>query len=305
MVSVCVLSYNHEKYLRDCLEGIVMQRTMFPIEAWVHDDASTDSSQEIIKEYQNRYPDIIKPILQTENQYSKKEGSILKRFVFPKCIGKYIALCEGDDYWIDPNKLQKQVDYLENHPDFSMCCHGADVKNETPRHIDSACEHMDTREYFSEDAFPTWQIPTASIVYRRDSVDGIELKHSEQFVAGDVVLILKCMHVGRVWGMAEHMSVYRMNPGGATSHVNSHEDKLRLCKHYEALMENFPKIDADYCHRYIAMIHYTNYRQSKDVKDKIKSLLKALKSKPSFVVRKLLKLPIKPRKDLFYQYYGC
>lgn len=122
MVSVCVLSYNHEKYIRKCLDGIVMQNTSFPIEVWVHDDASTDSSGNIIKEYQQRYPDIIKPILQKQNQYSKG-GGILVRHVFPKCNGKYIALCEGDDYWTDPLKLQKQVDFLEAHLNYSVCWH--------------------------------------------------------------------------------------------------------------------------------------------------------------------------------------
>ena len=98
MVSVCVLSYNHEKYLRQCLDGIFMQEVSFPIEVRVHDDASTDRSQEIINEYQQRYPDILKPILQSENQYSKG-GGILNKFLLPLCEGKYIALCEGDDYW--------------------------------------------------------------------------------------------------------------------------------------------------------------------------------------------------------------
>ena len=95
MVSICVLSYNHEKYLRDCLDGIVTQKTSFPIEAWVHDDASTDSSADIIKEYQQKYPDIIKPILQKENQYSKMHEGLLYTIVFSQCIGKNIELYEG------------------------------------------------------------------------------------------------------------------------------------------------------------------------------------------------------------------
>lgn len=306
LVAIHCLVYNHEPYLRDCFEGFVMQKTNFRFVAVVHDDVSTDGSAAIIREYAEKFPDIIKPIYETENQWSKRDGSIDR--IMEKAVestgAKYAAMCEGDDYWTDPYKLQKQVDFLESHPDFSMCCHGADVLNETNRNIDCACEHMTTREYFPYDAFPTWQIPTASIIYRREPVDSFELKHVEQFVAGDVVLILKCMHVGRVWGMAQHMSVYRMNQGGATSRANSREDMLKLCKHYEALLENFPKINKDYCYRYISMIHYTNFRQAKDFRTKIKSLLKAIRNKPDFVVRKLLRLKVKPRKDLFYQYYG-
>jgi len=306
LVAIHCLVYNHEPYLRDCLNGFIMQKTNFRFVAVVHDDASTDRSASIIREYEEKYPNIIKPIYETENQYTKHDGSHRRIMNEAICAtgAKYVAFCEGDDYWTDPLKLQKQVEFLEAHPDFSMCCHGADVKNETSHHIDSACEHMTTREYFPEDAFPTWQIPTASIMYRYKDVMSYPLKREKDFEAGDVVLILRCMHVGRVWGMAEHMSVYRMNPGGITSKKSTMSSQLKMCTHYEALMANFPKIDTDYCHRFIAMVHYTNFRQAKDWKAKLKSLTEAIKNKPSYVIRKVLHLKSNPRKDLFYQYYG-
>lgn len=118
LVSIQCLVYNHEPYLRQCLDGFVMQKTNFRFEAIVHDDVSTDGSAAIIREYTEKYPDIIKPIYETENQYSKRDGS-LRRIMNAACKGKYIALCEGDDYWIDPLKLQKQVDFLESHPNIS------------------------------------------------------------------------------------------------------------------------------------------------------------------------------------------
>ena len=119
LVTVICLTYNHEKYIRECIDGFVMQKTNFAYEVIIHDDASTDNTAEIIKEYQQKYPDIIIPILQTENQYSKKVP-IGKTFIYPRAKGKYIALCEGDDYWIDPYKLQKQVDFLEDNPDYVL-----------------------------------------------------------------------------------------------------------------------------------------------------------------------------------------
>ena len=119
MVSIRCLVYNHEPYLRQCLDGFVMQKTNFRFEAIVHDDASTDNSAAIIREYAEKYPDIIKPIIETENQYSKHDGS-LRRIMDEACKGKYIACCEGDDYWTDPLKLQKQVDYLEAHPECGL-----------------------------------------------------------------------------------------------------------------------------------------------------------------------------------------
>lgn len=123
LVSIKCLVYNQESYLRQCLDGFVMQKTNFAFEAIVHDDASTDGSAAIIREYAEKYPNIIKPIYETENQYSKKDGSlgrIMNAAIHPNV--KYVAICEGDDYWIDPYKLQKQVDLLERNPDCGLVC---------------------------------------------------------------------------------------------------------------------------------------------------------------------------------------
>ena len=133
VVSIQCLTYNHALYIRQCLDGFVMQKTNFRFEAIVHDDASTDGTQDIIREYEKKYPDIIKPIYQKENQYSKGIPGFITNLVSSKCKGKYIAICEGDDYWIDPNKLQMQVDFLESHPEYSMCFHDVDIKAEKGR----------------------------------------------------------------------------------------------------------------------------------------------------------------------------
>ncbi len=113
MVSIVCDAYNHEKYIADALEGFVMQKTNFAFEILVHDDASTDRTAEIIRDYEKRYPNLIKPIYETENLYSKQDGS-LERIQFGRVKGKYTAMCEGDDYWTDPLKLQKQFDAMES-----------------------------------------------------------------------------------------------------------------------------------------------------------------------------------------------
>ena len=118
LVSVSCITYNHEPYIAQALDGFLMQKTNFPFEVIVHDDASTDRTAEIIREYEARFPKIIKPIYETENQYSKHDGS-LERIMDAACKGKYIAFCEGDDYWIDENKLQMQMDFLEGNPEYS------------------------------------------------------------------------------------------------------------------------------------------------------------------------------------------
>ena len=123
LVAIKCLVYNHEPYLRDCLEGFVMQQTNFPFVAIVHDDASTDNSAAIIREYEEKYPDIIKPIYEAENQYSKRDGSVgrIMNAAVDATGAKYIAMCEGDDYWTDPLKLQKQVDFMEANPEYGLC----------------------------------------------------------------------------------------------------------------------------------------------------------------------------------------
>ena len=128
LVSVICTAYNHEKYIKDALEGFVMQKTNFAFEALVHDDASTDGTADIIREYAEKYPHIIKPILQTENQHSKKVR-ILNDILLPKAQGKYIAFCEGDDFWTDENKLQRQIDFLENNEEYIACAHNTIIRD--------------------------------------------------------------------------------------------------------------------------------------------------------------------------------
>ena len=120
LVSIRCITYNHEPYIAQTLDGFLMQKTNFPFEIIVHDDASTDKTADIIRIYEKKYPQIVKPIYEIENQYSKRDGS-LSRIVDAAVRGKYIALCEGDDFWIDENKLQKQVDFLEVNDDYGLC----------------------------------------------------------------------------------------------------------------------------------------------------------------------------------------
>lgn len=121
LLAIQCLAYNHEPYIRQCLDGFVMQKTDFPFIAIVHDDASTDKTADIIREYAEKYPDIIKPIFEKENQYSKHDGTIGRKMdnAIPTSVA-YIALCEGDDYWTDSLKLQTQVDFLKSHLDYGM-----------------------------------------------------------------------------------------------------------------------------------------------------------------------------------------
>lgn len=217
MVTIRCIAYNQEKYIRDCLEGFVMQKTNFRFEAIVHDDASTDGTAAIIKEYAEKYPDIIKPILETENQYSKADGS-LGRIMDEHTHGKYVAFCEGDDYWTDPLKLQKQVDFLESHPDCSLCFHNAIMHWEDGRAEDALFSHVENRIYTGVEIFQNWIVPTASVVIRYNKAykewrrKAAENKH---FCYGDILCFLSASKCGKSYGMSDVMSVYRKQEGGA------------------------------------------------------------------------------------------
>ena len=127
LLSIVCLAYNHAAFISETLDGFLRQETTFPFEIIVHDDASTDATATIIREYAARYPQVIKPIYQTENQYRK--GVPFSTRLFAQAHGKYIAYCEGDDYWTDPRKLQIQVDFLEKHRDYVMTYHDAFMFN--------------------------------------------------------------------------------------------------------------------------------------------------------------------------------
>ena len=214
MVSIQCLVYNHEPYLRQCLDGFVMQKANFKFEAIVHDDVSTDRSAEIIREYAEKYPDIIKPIFEKENQFSKgfdKLSSIMNA----AGKGKYIALCEGDDYWTDPLKLQKQVDFMEAHPDYAMCFSDAVVTWEDDKGIipRSGFFNVETREYTGQDLLRNW-VPTASVLYRNYQ-EGLSPPTDKGFIYADIVTFLACVSRKSLVRCRERV-VYRRHPGSVS-----------------------------------------------------------------------------------------
>ena len=197
MVTIRCITYNHEPYIRQCLEGFIMQKTNFRFEAIVHDDASTDETANIIREYAEKYPDIIKPIFETENQYSKLDGSI-QRIMSEHIHGKYVAMCEGDDYWIDPLKLQKQVDFLESNPKYSMCAHNAFVFYQQKNDVCLFNKTSYSGELSVHDAIHAWKIPTASILVLSEIA-----KEYPSWLAviysGDYSLILRTLLKGKIY----------------------------------------------------------------------------------------------------------
>lgn len=238
LVVINCAAYNHEAFLRDALEGFVMQKTDFPFVAVVHDDASTDGTAAILREYTERYPDIILPIFEEENLYSKRDGS-LRRVMINACAitgAKYIALCEGDDYWTYEQKLQKQVNFLESHPDYSLVFHNAPIKNMDGSFYDKVYDITGSREYSASEILRRWTIPTASAVYRRENIDDNPIRFNKKFKYGDNVLFLTAAKYGRLYGIDEYWSVYRQQ---ASSFTNS----LGIVRWTELNIEHIKELD--------------------------------------------------------------
>lgn len=219
MVTIRCLVYNHEPFLRQCLDGFVMQQTDFRFEAIVHDDASTDGSAAIIREYAAKYPDIIKPIYETENQYSKRDGSI-RRIMNAHMRGKYVAYCEGDDYWTDPMKLQKQVDFLESHPDYVLCSHRFKIYNQSKQQMGDDW-HDDITAPFSYNLnsliHDNWYHTPVTVVYRYAAFCMEEYEKYKN--AKDATLYFYLLKKGNGYMMTEQMAVYREHSGGVWSGV--------------------------------------------------------------------------------------
>lgn len=264
MVTIRCTVFNHERYLRECLEGFVMQKTNFRFEAIVHDDASTDGSAAIIKEYAEKYPAIIKPIYETENQYSKHDGS-LGRIMREHTHGKYVAFCEGDDYWTDPLKLQKQVDALENNPGCKICfgitetmsCEGVPTGHFLPSSI-SHIGNFITMEDFCREQFThgQWFGHTSTFCYLRT----VDEKRAElaktvfkDFPYGDILVILTGLLNGKGYFIHDVMSRYRLNSGGFNSRMKANTNKAIMVEN--KLIKGMMAFDAytnGVYHRHIA-----------------------------------------------------
>lgn len=231
LVSIWCVAYNHELYIRDAIEGFLSQNTNFTYEIIIHDDASTDRTAEIIREYEQKHPDLIHGIYQTENQFSKNQPSIewIWKIQVDNCKGKYIAVCEGDDYWIDVKKLQIQVDYLEGHPECIMTGHNVidlDYRNHTVTPVNLYLEDgVVPGEWIISQKAP---ILTGSTVYRK------ELLEMDKFFLnagiGDYPCLLCSLTKGNIYYFSRIMSVYRRYHEGSWSDTMLDSKKNIICR---------------------------------------------------------------------------
>lgn len=221
VVSICCITYNHEPYIEDALEGFLIQETDFPFEILIHDDASTDQTADIIREYEAKYPRLIKPIYQVENQFSK--GIRMNpEFNFPRAKGEYIALCEGDDYWVSKDKLQKQYNYMLNNANVSLTFHKALVVRDN-KVIDVKAENFSDQQFFSiEDLLDSWFICTQTIMLKKSVMEGMET-YFNGVINGDWSIQLVAGHNGDVVYLENIEAAYRKHNTSLSKNVGKNK----------------------------------------------------------------------------------
>lgn len=255
-VSIVCLTFNHEKYVRQALESFVSQKTEFSFEVIVHDDASSDGTANIIREYATRYPNVIRPVLQTENQFSKGVP-ILATYTANLVRGKYVAMCEGDDFWTDVNKIQKQYDILQSHPDCSMCTHivqevyenGAVAPKQHPSNSLPEGE-IDTFDFLKLQVQYPFQ--TSSFFMRKEL--WVELAVNPPMFrqisdVGDEPMLLYMVAHGNIYYLPDSMSCYRIFSNSSWS-KKVKNDRSRMIDHTRRAYEMMVNYDEYTGHRY-------------------------------------------------------
>ena len=298
MVSIECTSYNHEDYIAEALDSMLMQKTNFAYEILVHDDASTDRTAEIIKSYEQRYPDIIKSICQTENQYSK--GVLVELFNSERAQGKYMAVCEGDDYWTDPDKLQRQVDYMEAHPECSMCVHAAERVSAVTKKTVSSIRPSNKDKIFSVEEVIEGGgelFATNSILYSREKIPEMPEYYLNASI-GDYPLVICGALNGTVYYMDRNMSAYRVEVKGSWTDVQV-SDVEKKQKHLQEVADMLDEINAYTHFKYDKVINRTKKRdrfyillKQMKIKETMKSGYRQFYMKPEFLRRVIKRITI-------------
>lgn len=255
LVSVRVATYNHENYIAKCIESILMQKTNFPFEIVIGEDGGADRTRQIVLAYQLNYPDKIKTILPEQNI----GPSHISFRIQQACQGVYHAMCEGDDFWIDPLKLQKQADLMQAHPDMTFCFTNALVLNEsaTAARLFFGTPLNETLDF--ADLCPI-NTPTSSVMARNDILATLP-EWRLQLWCGDILFRLWCAHHGKVGYLNDITSVYRVHSGSMASSLRSRRTQAR-----EEELALYERLDRE-----------THYQHTREIREQIQRVEKRYK----------------------------
>ncbi len=238
-VTIFCIVYNSRQYIQQCLDAFLKQKTNYKFEIVIHDDASTDGTKEIIENYSKKYPDIIRPFYEEENQYSKGNITKIIKELYKKSKGKYLAQCDGDDYWCDEYKLQKQVDFMEAHPDYVLCYHPAKmiyVDEEREPVIIGKSTYKNPQSYYK--LIKANNIPSSSVMYRTEYLKKELLDYPECIYPGDWFTHISVAKHGKIGYLPDVMYVYRWNKQGI-SYTESENPETDIHLKYGVKEANF------------------------------------------------------------------
>lgn len=280
VVSIDTLSYNHAKYISQCLDGLLKQRTNFAFEILVCDDASTDDTAKLIHEYEEKYPNIVVPLYQKENKYSKGI-KMSATYQFPRAKGKYIAICEGDDYWIYENKLQMQVDFLEKNSEYGMCYTNFNIYYQNKKKFEYDLFTTQSEKFLKQyDSLEQWILKKGYIapmtwVFRKSLIDNYDSMNS---CDGTYVLVAHFMANSKILYLDKTTATYRVLEESASHsksleklykrHKNLREVQYKLIDKYNLDNSLKSKVDEDYCRRGIKLFVALNKKEDIDLCNK-------------------------------------
>jgi len=239
ILSVCLITYNHNNFIRQTIESLLMQKTSFPFMIVIGEDYSTDDTADIVMEYVNKYPRIIKAICNSQNIGAM--ANLIK--TLQECEGKYIAYCEGDDYWTDPYKLQKQVDFLEANPECSLCCHMVGRIN-CENGVEEMSDLINENRYLTNEEIILahgMKTPTLSYLFRNQHIKNLPI-WVQKAPIGDIPLVYYLMMNGKVFCFKDKMGIYRINSPNSWSVSQRKSSLLKTFKFrikYDAFIQAF------------------------------------------------------------------
>lgn len=303
-VSICCVTYNQQEYIKEALDTFINQKTNFNYEIIVHDDASTDNTVNIIKQYSKKYPNLVIPILEKENQYKIKPNSILE-ICFKKAKGEYIALCDGDDGFIDRNKLEKQIEYMDANPNISLCTHDTKVVDATGNFIENLSPYPNGIINIEMLLKDSKSMHTSSMLFRKKDVKKLP-NYFHQATVGDLPLKLYLLSLGDGYHFDKVMSFYRTNAIGSWS-LKEKKDISSLEKNHKMEIKLYNQFNEETKYIYDELVksrilykEFNYYLRTNNFNEIYKKKYRSLYKKLSFKQR--LKLKIK-RISFVYKFY--